>query len=50
MIRKKGDTDMEKAEVVNEFFVSIFTGSQASHFSQVPDLLGGCGGVKPLPL
>lgn len=37
---------MEKAEVLNEFFTSAFTGSQASLFSQVPDPLGGCGGSE----
>lgn len=46
---KKGETDMKKAEVVNEFFVSIFTHSQASHFSQVPDPLGRCGGSEAPP-
>lgn len=40
---------MEKAEVVNEFFVSVFAGSQTSPFSQVPDPLSGCGGSEALP-
>lgn len=41
MISKKGDTDMERAEVVKQFFVSVFT-------SLI--LCIGVGGVKPLPL
>lgn len=36
-----GDKDLEKAEVLHEFFASVFTGSQASHFSQVPEPPGG---------
>ena len=36
LINEKGElatTDMEKAEVLNEFFDSVFTASQASHTS-----------------
>jgi len=32
--------DMEKAEVLNEFFASLFTGSQVSHISSVPERFG----------
>ena len=41
MINEKGKpvTDMEKAEVVNKLFASVFTASQASHISQVPEHL-----------
>ena len=44
LINEKGKlatTDMEKAEVLNEFFASVFTVSQASHVSRVPEPLGG---------
>jgi len=33
--------NMEKAEVLNEFFASVFTGSQDSYISQIPEPLGG---------
>lgn len=40
---------MGKAEVLDEFFVSIFTGYQASHASHVPELQGeGWGNKIPL--
>lgn len=31
---------MEKAEVLNEFFASVFTRHKASHISQFPEYLG----------
>ena len=34
-------TDVEKAEVLNNFFASVFTGRQAFHISQVSEPLGG---------
>ena len=40
LVNEKGElatTDMEKAEVLSEFFASVFTGSQASHASHVLD-------------
>lgn len=49
LIRKKGDlvvTDMERDEILNEFFTSIFTSSQASHMLQVPGPLGGWEGSE----
>ena len=46
-------TDMEKVEVVNEFFASVFTGSQDSHIpephSPEPEPLGGKWGSKLSP-
>lgn len=47
LIYKKGElvtTDMQLAEVINEFFASVFTCSQASHFYQIPDPLSGPSG------
>lgn len=41
LINEKGEvatTDMESAEVLNKLFASIFTGSQASHVSHIPEL------------
>jgi len=32
---------MEKAEVLNKFFVSVFTGSQFSHVSHIPEPVAG---------
>ena len=43
LINEKGElatTGMEKAEVVNEFFALIFTGSQDSCLACIPGLLG----------
>ncbi|KFV02204.1 hypothetical protein N339_05970, partial [Pterocles gutturalis] len=40
LINKKGElasSDMEKAEVLNKCFASVFTGSQASHGCQDPE-------------
>ena len=40
MVNEKGElatTGMEKAEVLNEFFALIFTGSQDSNISHVPE-------------
>lgn len=34
-------TEVEKSEVLNEFFSTVFTGSQAFHISQVPEPPGG---------
>jgi len=44
MINKKGalaSSDLEKAEVLNEFFALVFIAGQASHASCVPELLSG---------
>ena len=38
-INEKGElasADMEKAEILNKFFIVVFTGSQAFHTSHVP--------------
>lgn len=48
---KRKLTDMEKAEVLNEFSVSLFTDSQASPISQIhethtPESLRGAGKAK----
>ena len=43
LINEKGElatTGMEKAEVLNEFFALIFTGSQDSCLACIPGLLG----------
>lgn len=34
-------TEMEKSEILNEFFTSVVTGSQAFHISQIPEPPGG---------
>lgn len=49
LINEEGEltsTDTDKAEVLNEFFASAFTGSQAFHASPVPEPLGGDQGNK----
>ena len=53
LINEKGElatTDMEKAEVLNEFFASVFTGSQDSHIPEphipAPEHAGGIGVAK----
>lgn len=52
LINGKGKlTDMEKAQVLNEFFVSLFTDSQAYPISQIhethtPESLRGVGKAK----
>lgn len=40
LINEKGEmetTDIKKAEVLRKFFVSVFTGRQASHDSHIPE-------------
>ena len=52
LINENGElasSDMEKAEVPNEFFASVVTSSQASFASCVTELLGGGQGSKTLP-
>lgn len=48
--KERGSIDMEKAEVLSEFFTFAFTGSQISHISCVPELLGRGweNGVPPI--
>lgn len=49
LVNEKGEmvaTDMEKAEILNEFFTLVFTGSQASHISHIPELPGRSWGSK----
>ena len=44
LINEKGElatTDMEKAEVLSEFFASVFSGSEDSHVYHIPAPLGG---------
>ena len=53
LINEKGElatTNMEKDEVLCEFFASVFTGSQSSHTSYILDLLAETGGSKLPPL
>lgn len=58
LVNEKGEltmTDMEKGEVLNEFFASLFTGSQDSCISHIPEArvlepLGGKWGNKSPPL
>ena len=40
IIEKGKMASIDKAEVLSKFFASVFTGSQASHTSHVPQLLG----------
>ena len=55
-VNEKGElamTDMEKAEVLNEFFALVFTGSQdscISHEAHIPGLLGGKWESKSPPV
>ena len=52
LIKKKGklpSSDMEKAEVLNEFFALVFTTSQASCASCIPKLLSRNQGSKISP-
>lgn len=45
LIYEKGEmatTDLEKVEVLNKHFSSVFMGSQAFHTSEVPELLDRC--------
>lgn len=41
--------EMEKAEVLTEFFASLFTGSQVFHISYVPECFGRSQESKLLP-
>ena len=56
LVNEKGElamTDMEKAEVLNEFFALVFTGSQdscISHEAHIPGLLGGKWESKSPPV
>lgn len=45
-MRELASSDMKKAGVPNKFFDLVFTASQASHTSRVPELLDG--GAKSL--
>lgn len=47
--RELAKTDMEKTEVLNEFFASVFVASQVSQTSHVPELLMAVRGAKSLP-
>lgn len=47
--RELAKTDMEKTEVLNEFFASVFVASQVSQTSHVPELLMAVRGAKFLP-
>lgn len=52
MINDKGKlvtTDMEKVEVLNGFFASVFTGNQTCCVFQNPEPLGGSWGNKTPP-
>jgi len=52
LINEKGElasSDMEKAEVLNEFFASVFMAIQASHASCVLELLRRGPGSKISP-
>ena len=42
-------TDIEKAEVLNNFFASICTGRQASQVFHFPEPVDGGWGIKVLP-
>ena len=54
LVNKKGEfviTDTDKAEVLNEFFASVFTSSKDSCISRVPEAhtpepLGGNSGIN----
>lgn len=50
MRRKNGGNINGKSAVLNEFFTSIFTGSQAFHIFQVPEPPGGAWGIKVLTI
>ena len=44
LINEKGElatADMQKAEVLSDFFASVSTGSQDSHISHIPEPAGG---------
>ena len=50
--KRSGDerTDMEKDEVANNFFASVFTASQVSHVSCFPEPVDDGWGIKVSPL
>jgi len=48
--RELASSDIEKAEVLNECFASVFTSGQASHVCQDPGVLGVDGRSRFRPI